>query len=693
LEPYRRRAAFGCGALVLSCCLLVAPARAEGPAPAAAPPEEPSPAVAADHLPRTFDNTTTKAEKHTIGSEYPGKEGKGFKFQIETTTTGAAIHTLKLSEHFATVADKQLFQKDGENYAQSRLKDPKTYRGHYSLLNPVSQKKQTCLPFETRALTYHVVGEAGPRTVNLRGANWRRLPQEQLPTQPAGTDGDSIGYSCTFYRGKSDDEAKENPILRLEKVYAVSKNSYSFRLSLTVKNLSDRSIRVWIDQLGPTGVPREEIGRGDHRSMAYGRFVRADGEVKVARRPSFDEVQQKLDAGKIEPFGRSDDADPVVWVGHVNKFFGSMMYLVPDKEGKGRIAAEEPEKVEFYVTSAWESPYTKTHVTGVRLGRTEEGKGTPLKPKGQNPSSRTFRFDVFAGPKSRTLLTEHALYGPLGYRNTIDVSRGCFCAFDWLAWVMMWLLEKLSFATFRNYGLAIILLVIVVRILLHPLTKKGQVSMAKMQKLAPQMKKLQEKYKDDKAALNKEMMALYRQGGASPFLGCLPMLLQMPIWIALWTSINATVELRHAGLLPFWLTDLSAPDKLLTWERPVPFLGTSFNLLPILLAIAMYLQTKLTPSMTGQAAVTPDQQKQQKLMQVMIPAIMLFFFYGAASGLTLYIMASIFGGVVEQKVIRKHIAAREAAEAEKEVTVQTPGKAARAKRPKKPKGPFWMKRN
>ena len=169
------------------------------------------------------------------------------------------------------------------------------------------------------------------------------------------------------------------------------------------------------------------------------------------------------------------------------------------------------------------------------------------------------------------------------------------------------------------------------------------------------------------------------------------MMLQMPIWIALWTALNASVELRHAAFLPWWIIDLAAPDALITFGQKVPFLGESFNLLPILLTISMFLQTKLNPQMAG-AGSTPQQQQQKKMMKYMMPGMMLLFFYQAPSGLTLYIMASTTASVIEQMLIRKHIRDRDAAEEAATATVPMPGKRFRDSRPKKPKGPNWFKR-
>jgi YidC/Oxa1 family membrane protein insertase len=309
--------------------------------------------------------------------------------------------------------------------------------------------------------------------------------------------------------------------------------------------------------------------------------------------------------------------------------------------------------------------------------------------------STDIRLDLFAGPKQTSVLEDNPLYSQLDYKETIEL-KSCMCSFAWLSRAILWLLEILAASlAFGNYGVAIIILVILVRLALHPLTKKGQVSMMKMQKLGPKMAELKEKYKDDKDTLQRETMKFYKEQGATPILGCLPMLLQMPIWIALYTGLNADVALRHAAFLPVWITDLAGQDAIFSWAPVhIPLLASlmgpiaSFNLLPILLAVAMYFQTKLTPT---SAVMTPQQASQQKMMQVMTPAMMLIFFYNAPAGLNLYVMASTFSSVFEQMVIRKHIREKEAAEAAGETQVKMPGKAARGSRGKKPKGPFWMK--
>jgi YidC/Oxa1 family membrane protein insertase len=215
--------------------------------------------------------------------------------------------------------------------------------------------------------------------------------------------------------------------------------------------------------------------------------------------------------------------------------------------------------------------------------------------------------------------------------------------------------------------------------------------MMKMSKLGPMAEEIKQKYANNKAEMQKKLAGLYREQGATPILGCLPMLLQMPIWIALYSAIGAGIEFRGAAFLPFWITDLSNSDAVFmlpaaTAKIPFigTFIGTSFNLLPILLGVAMFAQQKLTPS--SAPASNPQVAQQQKMMLWMMPIMMLVFLYRAPSGLNLYIMASTTAGVVEQYVIRKHIREKEAAE---QITlVPTTSKLGGKLKKKKPKPPI-----
>jgi len=664
----------------------VRPAPADEAAPAQGPTSEaPAPAQPDAKTADTewFVAQAPRTQRAVFGSLDDAE--KGYTLQLELVNEGAAVNTIKLAKYFATNADKRLYHDDPAGYAQARLKDPEKYRGHYSLVNPVGPERSASLPFATRTL---VIAEATPEGKllgkwDLAKFRWRRV------AAPAGEpDQAAAAFELVLHHGNSAKAAR--PFVRVRKTYTIRRQDYSIELSLAVENLSGQALRIGIDQSGPTGLPREDI-RSDLRKVAYGRLESADTQVQVQLKPIKEAADTPL--GEIVSLGGSDGAEPLLWVGETNKYFGSMMYLRPDA-GSDRLTAPHWQ-AQFYAAPA-EGGGEKTFLTGIRMGLYDASNPLLEFAPGQ---ARTATFDVFAGPKKREMFSNpdnpfyRPLYEKLDYLSTIDFG-GCFCSWAPLSLGMMWLLQTLSKLAFGNYGVAIILLVVLVRLVLHPLTKRGQVSMARMQKFAPQMQKLKEKYADDKDTLNREMMKFYKQQGATPLLGCLPMMLQMPIWIALWTGLNASVELRHAAFLPVWITDLAGPDALISWVKPVsiPLIGaiTSFNLLPLLLTVAMFLQTKLNPQMSGQAA-SPDQAKQQKLMSYMMPGMMLLFFYNAPSGLTLYIMTSTFAGVAEQYVIRKHIRDKEAAEAAAETTVVVPGKAARSARTKKPKGPNWVK--
>jgi len=168
----------------------------------------------------------------------------------------------------------------------------------------------------------------------------------------------------------------------------------------------------------------------------------------------------------------------------------------------------------------------------------------------------------------------------------------------------------------HNYGIAIFLLATLVRLVLHPLNMTSMKSMRAMTRLQPEIERLREKYKNNAQALNTAMMALYRENGVNPAGGCLPMVLQMPLFFALYAVLSNAFDLRMA---PGWIHDLSAPDRLTT-IGPLPI-----RLLPLIMAATGFLQQKLTPTPSQQAAT-----------MYMMNAFMLFVFYNLPSGLVFY---------------------------------------------------------
>jgi YidC/Oxa1 family membrane protein insertase len=227
-------------------------------------------------------------------------------------------------------------------------------------------------------------------------------------------------------------------------------------------------------------------------------------------------------------------------------------------------------------------------------------------------------FSVYSGPKERQVLA-HANH---------DLDRALdFGMFWFIAIPLLYALHVLQKAT-GNYGVAIIVLTAMVKLVTAPLTRTTFRNMREMQKIQPQMAKLRERFKDDQAALQKEMMELYRRHRVNPFSGCLPMLLQLPIFVGLYNALSHAIELRHA---PFalWINDLSAPDRLLIPGIPAatPFIGSGVPVLTLLMGASMFLQQWLTPQQGDPA--------QQRMMMFM-PLLFTFMFMNFPAGLVLY---------------------------------------------------------
>jgi YidC/Oxa1 family membrane protein insertase len=285
-------------------------------------------------------------------------------------------------------------------------------------------------------------------------------------------------------------------------------------------------------------------------------------------------------------------------------------------------------------------------------------------------------LDCYLGPKSRDAFVKDVpRYVARNYYGQVEASYklGCcaFLTFSWLIELMVWLLNALHSA-FHNYGVAIIILVLIVRTLLHPITKKAQVNMVRMQKqmafIAPKLEEVKKRYGNDKVKLQQETMKVYAEAGINPaaqMLNMLPLFLQMPIWIALYSSLSVNIAMRHRGFV-LWIRDLTGPDALVSFGQAVdiPLLSFilgpvhSFNLLPILLSIAFVVQQKLMPKPPKPQGEPTPAQVQQQQMQKMMPIMSVMFglfLYNAPSGLTLYIMASTVIGTLEQWRIRRHI--------------------------------------
>jgi YidC/Oxa1 family membrane protein insertase len=639
--------------------------------------------VAADFT----DFTATGGPTATVilGAKDPETEDPdaGFKLQVELSSIGSAVKKAT----FSNGNNKGFDDRDHE--------DPKPLQ----ILSPVRL-----------AGGREILSLANKELVLLRQD--RQFPLDQLSWESFGIETAENGTQTARFRIVIKDPAGQ-PILRLNKTYRLSVGSYLLECNVTAENLSGDEQEVRFNLGGPVGMGRE-AARSDMRKVVGG-FATSEGNVVSAQqgimvsffakfrggaglRDATQQYEQALRSGSEEQIrdaktnlrigynlpNREQNAD-FLWAAITNKYFTGVLRPVPDPN-QDYCDWVSDKTARFYNPDGDEKGNTGDETLGLNL----EIAPATIAPAGQPGGTRTYQFQLYLGPKDRTLFQKDKLYRALGFIHTIDFMPCCCCpttiirplAFGILA-VMTWM-----YGFIGNYGVVIIILVFLVRLGLHPLTKKSQVSMSKMSKLAPKTEEIKKKYAKNKAEMNKQLMALYKEQGATPIMGMLPMFVQMPIWIALYSAIYASIELRGAAFLPFWITDLSAPDALVRFGAvTLPLFGTlnSLNLLPILMGVAFYLQQKLMPSQAA-ASTNPQVAQQQKMMMVMLPILFPLMLYKAPSGLNLYIMSSVFAGVIEQYVIRRHIQQREQQEAQGLVaaTSKTGGKVKK----KKPK-PFY----
>ncbi len=432
-------------------------------------------------------------------------------------------------------------------------------------------------------------------------------------------------------------------IFRVVKTYVLAKGSYDLKMTVSLENLSDASYNAVIRQTGPIGIRQED--RREDRKIFSGAFAPGGNEVRIG---SIDRATLEKKPNMTHNLGAVDES--VVWAGEVNKYFAALLAGV-DKEG--RLNSQMVDAVEARALTS-DSKQGEDFLT-VWITRSVK-----LAPKGK----ADLYFELYLGPKSATIFSIE----PYLSRNYIYTFEHSWCTLQSLADFMTWLLKNLYRLT-HNYGVAIILLVVIVRVVLHPITKSSQVNMMRMQRemqrLQPKLNALKEKYKGNREALNKATMELYKAEGVNPagsMLGCLPMMLQMPIWVALWTALNNTFELRHQPFF-LWIRDLAGADALISFSRAyeIPILSwmvgpvNELNVLPLIMIVSMLLQQKLSPQTAPSPDADPAQVRQQKIMMYFMSFFFGLILYNAPSGLNLYILTSNFVGIFENKRIRAHL--------------------------------------
>ncbi len=540
-----------------------------------------------------------------IGSVTPADPTFALGLQIDPA--GAGLSSATLTDDYQTAERKNL----------------------YEFQQPLPNDESATIPLATREI------RIDDKPVDLSRVNWKRTAMDRS----------SVTYSTVI-------EDTGAPLLQIDKTFQASPRNaadgsggYEIALNQSFKNLSGRILRVQVTMNGPTLPPREN-DRSEDRQFLAG--YDDDKEVALGRTLLTEFTTSKPTRDLL-----TADKRPLLWVGAGSAYFNAIVRPLANPAVK--IAAVPIHGVDLEGPAEQRSAAMEIQTSEFALA-----------PDATAPLD----LRVFLGPKQRSLLkNDYYSRFPLEYDQTLVISGG-FCGFLTFAWLVSVLYTILAFFhfIFRDWGIAIICLVCLVRIALHPITKKAQVNMLRMGKMGPEVERLKKKHGDNKDELNKAMMTFYKEQGMAPVLGCLPMFLQTPIWIALWGALQSTFDLRQAGFLRFgrlhltWINDLSRPDALVQFAHPIPLIfGMSLhgiNVLPILMAGVFFIQQKVQPQ---PPATTPEQQQQRKMMQwmsLLFPVML----YPGPSGLNLYILTSTTIGIFESKIIRDHIKQREEAE-------------------------------
>jgi YidC/Oxa1 family membrane protein insertase len=379
----------------------------------------------------------------------------------------------------------------------------------------------------------------------------------------------------------------------VEKTYTFSPDSYLIGLDVTLKNGSDRGIqdKLFIALNGPAPA--------DTRMYGF------EGPSAL--------INEQLEEIKIKDIAEKNTyTGKVAWVAMQDRYF--MMSVIPDQveEAGMRLFLKGDDLLEAqYLNPAGD----------IRPG-----------------TQHTYQYSLFFGPKSMEILKKagHDLGKALNFGWFTVLAKPC-----------VWLMNRL-YSVIPNYGIAIIILTILIKLVLWPLGSKSYKSMSEMKKIQPLMKEIREKYKNDKKKMNEEVMGLYRTYKINPLGGCLPMVVQLPVFFALYRMLYQSIELRHAPFF-LWIDDLSAPDRLFHFSFSIPFMEPPYGIpvLTIIMGATMLLQQKMSPPMGD-----PTQAK----MMMFMPLIFTFIFINFSSGLVLYWLVNNILSISQQYYIQKKFA-------------------------------------
>jgi len=486
-------------------------------------------------------------------------------------------------------------------------------------------------------------------------------------------------------------DADGNPVARVTRTYTMRDTPHAFMLEQSVENLSPVAHDFRFMGTAMIDMPKAKNGyAGDRRRVRYGSLhshehqgasIKVTVDDKLANRAKVLGSKLKDANGNkyyaptlaVWPTAKTTEVGSrLSWIAFSDRYFSVILHPMLDPlstDPDDRLIGSSIESIERLVLNSYANAPDATMVLAATSPEITVEPG----------SISTIANAVYAGPRTKPVFAADPVLAALNLPDMVVYNIGGFCAgctFEWLTNILIAVL-RIFHSIVGDWAVSIMLLVVLVRGCLHPITRWSQIRMQRfgvqMQSMAPKQKALREKYKDDPKRMQQEMSKLWKEEGISPMgmLGCLPMMLQSPVWIALYATLFFAVELKHepafygifqsiSGGSWMFLSDLSSADGAIPLPAAMhfsfPLWGnvSSINILPLLLGVVFYAHQKyLTPP--TQATLTPEQESQQKMMKVMMVVMFPVMMYTAPSGLALYFMTNSTMGIVENKWIRSHM--------------------------------------
>lgn len=410
------------------------------------------------------------------------------------------------------------------------------------------------------------------------------------------------------------DDGTENSFI-LGKRYTFIPGEYVFKLDVLIHSESENG-EICVGNTGYTLRTSPQIGPYFNAKLnryENRQFISFNGN-KAKR--------QIINARQFKQYGKN-----YVWNGIGGKYFVNLVY--PENSAKMDLT--------WYSTQIEVNNYANAQAILVR------------KPISSQDASDSYYF--YIGPRNEKDLkvynvAENNKWNLSGVKFTESLQSS-----GWLGWletILKWFLEFIN-RFVGNWGVSIIIMTLIIKLLLFPLTKNQSMSTLKMQEIQPKIQALQAKYKDNPQKQQEEMAKIYKEAGYNPMSGCLPMILQFLLLWSMFNIFNNYFEFRGASFIPGWISDLSAGDSLHTFKKSIPFFGNQLRILPFIYLVVQLLSGKITGN--NGAATNAQTQTQMKLMMYGMPIMFFFMFYNASSGLLVYWTFSTIFQIVQQIII------------------------------------------